>query len=394
MENFETNHTAKHCAMQQKKNLINQTKKGFQIGAKVQLVRAREVGIVTDHLGDGMLMVLFEEEAMEIPIFESDLILAQNTNQSLFHDFDLPSFPQTSQHHVEKSPKNAVPKAVPTDFGFWVVFEMWKTANGNVEKFDIHLLNGSPVSVAFDMALHFADRLEDEVHDTLQSAAIEPQISHLLWDELNDAPSLVLRLTPLYTEGAGKVVEKTLKIRLQQLLKHPTKFEFWNNQHLFAFKIVDNFTFSTPKSTTKTKQNNNTDLSDLRKYTEQALREQKALRQKAEASNNHWIFQPTPDVGEYAQFPREIDLHIEVLHTNHTTLTNEEIVKQQLRAFDHYIEKAVRLGIPRVFVIHGVGKGRLKEMIAARLRRNNQVQTFRNEYHQKYGWGATEIIFQ
>lgn len=378
----------------QKKNLISNAKKVFQVGARVQLLTARETGVITEKLGDGMVMVLFDEDKMEIPVFESDLMPEQGASQSLFHDFGLPIFPPISPQNAENSLKMDLPKAIPTDFGFWVVFEMCKTVNGNVEKFDIHLLNGSPVSVAFDAALHFSDSLEDEVHDTLKAAAVEPQVSLVTWDELNNAPSLVLRLTPLYTEGGGKVVEKTLKIRLQQLLKHPTKFDFWQRANLFAFKIVDNFEFSASKPTTKTTKNQPDNLSDLRKYTEQILREQKTLREKEAARNSHWVFQTTPDVSEYAQFPREIDLHIEVLHTNPTSLSNEEIVKQQLRAFDHYIERAVRLGVPHVFAIHGVGRGRLKEMIAARLRRNKHVATFRNEYHQKYGWGATEIIFQ
>lgn len=380
--------------MQPKKNLVSNTKKNLHIGGRVQLLTAREAGVVTEKLGDGMVMVLFDADNMEIPVFESDLMPEQGASQSFFHDFDVPSYPPTSQQQGDKSLKMHLPKSVPTDIGFWVVFQMWKTVNGKVEKFDIHLLNGSPVAVAFDAALHFGDSLEDEVHDTLNAAAIMPQISLVTWDELNDAPSLVLRLTPLYTEGGGKVVEKTLKIRLQQLLKHPANFGFWQQPHLFAFKMVDKFEFLPSKPTTPTPKNSQNDYTDLRKYTEQALRAQKALRQKEEARNSHWVFQPTPDVSEYAQFPREIDLHIEVLHTNPATLSNEEIVKQQLRAFDHYIERAIRLGVPRVFAIHGVGKGRLKEMIAARLRRNQQVATFKNEYHQKYGWGATEIIFQ
>lgn len=380
--------------MQQKKNLINTPKKTLSIGTRVQLLTAREGGVITDKLGDGMVMVLLDEANMEIPIFESDLIAEQEGSYALFHEFNLPSFPQATPQNVDNSAKMNLPKSIPTDFGFWVVFEMWKTAKGDVEKFDIHLLNASPLAVAFDVALHLNNSLEAEVHDTLQTAAVEPQVSLITWDELNDAPSLVLRLTPLYTEGSGKVVEKTLKIRLQQLLKHPTTFPFWQRPNLFAFKLVDKFEFSAPKGTKNTTQATKTDLSDLRKYTEQALREQKALRKKEEARNSHWIFQTTPDVNEYAQFPREIDLHIEVLHSNPTLLSHEEIVKQQLRAFDHYLDRAIRLGVPRIFVIHGVGKGRLREMIDARLKRNRQVQSYRNEYHPKYGWGATEVIFQ
>jgi dsDNA-specific endonuclease/ATPase MutS2 len=45
-----------------------------------------------------------------------------------------------------------------------------------------------------------------------------------------------------------------------------------------------------------------------------------------------------------------------------------------------------------VYIIHGVGKGRLKEMIHARLKRHSDVEHFKNEYHERYGWGATEVI--
>jgi len=61
--------------------------------------------------------------------------------------------------------------------------------------------------------------------------------------------------------------------------------------------------------------------------------------------------------------------------------------------FDRFIDKAIRLGVPRVYVIHGIGKGKLKNMIASRLIQIPEVQTFKNEYHPRYGWGATEVIF-
>jgi dsDNA-specific endonuclease/ATPase MutS2 len=44
-------------------------------------------------------------------------------------------------------------------------------------------------------------------------------------------------------------------------------------------------------------------------------------------------------------------------------------------------------------VIHGLGKGKLKNEIATRLINHPEVKTFKNEYHPKYGFGATEIIF-
>ena len=70
-----------------------------------------------------------------------------------------------------------------------------------------------------------------------------------------------------------------------------------------------------------------------------------------------------------------------------------EKLQLQLDHFEQYIDKAIRLGVPRIYVIHGIGKGKLKNMIASRLIQNPQIKTFKNEYHPRYGWGATEVIF-
>ena len=72
---------------------------------------------------------------------------------------------------------------------------------------------------------------------------------------------------------------------------------------------------------------------------------------------------------------------------------NAEILRIQLTHFNQFLEKAIRLGVKSAFVIHGVGKGKLKNEIATRLMNHPQVKTFKNEFHPKYGFGATEIIF-
>ncbi|NJN34866.1 MAG: Smr/MutS family protein [Saprospiraceae bacterium] len=85
-------------------------------------------------------------------------------------------------------------------------------------------------------------------------------------------------------------------------------------------------------------------------------------------------------------------MHIELLHENPSSLTNAEILTIQMRYFEHFLAKAIRLGVTRIFVIHGVGKGKLRDTIHARLRRHPDVERFKNEYHERYGWGATEIL--
>ncbi|WP_428409939.1 Smr/MutS family protein [Phaeodactylibacter xiamenensis] len=43
--------------------------------------------------------------------------------------------------------------------------------------------------------------------------------------------------------------------------------------------------------------------------------------------------------------------------------------------------------------MHGIGKGKLRDSIASRLIQMPEVRSFRNEYHHRYGYGATEVIF-
>ena len=42
----------------------------------------------------------------------------------------------------------------------------------------------------------------------------------------------------------------------------------------------------------------------------------------------------------------------------------------------------------------GLQAGLLKQRIATRLLRMPEVKTFKNEYHARYGYGATEVIFE
>jgi len=98
------------------------------------------------------------------------------------------------------------------------------------------------------------------------------------------------------------------------------------------------------------------------------------------------------DISKKAAFPLEIDLHANKLFKTPPPGNPSEIVKHQMQAFHRYIQEAIQLGIDRVYIIHGIGEGKLKERIHQELDRMNYIQSFKNEYHPKYGWGATEVI--
>jgi len=76
-----------------------------------------------------------------------------------------------------------------------------------------------------------------------------------------------------------------------------------------------------------------------------------------------------------AHFNNEIDLHIEKLVSGDRKMKNSEMLRLQLLRFDSFLAEAIRLGVDRVFVIHGVGKGKLKNEIATRLMKHPDVKT-------------------
>lgn len=90
---------------------------------------------------------------------------------------------------------------------------------------------------------------------------------------------------------------------------------------------------------------------------------------------------------------KEIDLHIEKLVDGHQSLSNAEIIKIQLDAFIQVLEEAIARGQDDLTVIHGVGKGKLKEEIHSILRSTPEVRHFLSDWSPKYGNGATQIFF-
>ncbi len=95
---------------------------------------------------------------------------------------------------------------------------------------------------------------------------------------------------------------------------------------------------------------------------------------------------------EFASFPREIDLHIHALRPDAGKLEPGLILQIQIRAFEDYLHKAIRLGVEQVLIIHGKGEGVLRQRIHQLLAQNPYVRQF-EKIHPILGTGATEVFF-
>ncbi|MGV8879282.1 MAG: Smr/MutS family protein [Sphingobacteriaceae bacterium] len=90
----------------------------------------------------------------------------------------------------------------------------------------------------------------------------------------------------------------------------------------------------------------------------------------------------------------EIDLHIEKLVADHQFLNAAEILSTQLTFFRKSLDGAVVHKLTAIIFIHGTGNGTLRNEIHKVISKHPQVQTFKDARKEKFGYGATEIIFK
>jgi hypothetical protein len=90
----------------------------------------------------------------------------------------------------------------------------------------------------------------------------------------------------------------------------------------------------------------------------------------------------------------EIDLHIEKLRDDYQFLDQTEIINIQLAHFQQMLDAAIVNQMPSIIFIHGVGNGTLRHHIHKAISKHPQVKTFMDAHKEKFGFGATEVVFK
>lgn len=349
----------------------------FAVGTRVKFLHSPDQGVVTALLDDNMVNVLLDGDDLEIPAFIEDLVRAED-----YIDHHPSVKAKIIPGKQEKTPPTPQRPAIETQYailksrGIQLAFDpIWK-ADGSTERYVIYLLNDTPYDVLFLCSLQLRDQTGRRQNGKLPALSFI-QVGELLFDQLNDNPVVELECWRITTEGTGSRLHRQLRIRPKQFFSRLSTAPLLNRK-VHLFKIFENLKESGLDPSRP---------EDLRTYTQRNARPAKSW--------DHHLQQRFPhDIQEMAEFVPEIDLHIEKLLEKPAKLSNAEILNIQLRHFDAYMAKAIRLGVDRVFIIHGIGTGRLRDAIATRLLTMPEVTTFKNEYHPRYGWGATEVVLK
>jgi hypothetical protein len=346
----------------------------FAIGSKVRLRFTGEIGTVTARLDEGMLQIRLENDPdFLIPAFEEDLMRVEEFSAAK------PSFIPGGKVPTIVAPpprqQMSMGKPAATPAGLQLCFEPMMGRDDIITRYKVWLLNDTPYEFLFEFDL-FTDERDVVVLDDKINAATLLELGDFLSDDLNDSPEALLSVQRITTAGLDERIEHSHKIRpksfFSQLVQVPLL-----PQPVYRFVLIAKFNTGEKKD----------DIADLKAYAKQHTRKPQPDTQGS--SRPFKAF----NIEEFANFDPEIDLHIETLLNGSVRMDKSEILRVQMVHFQRFMEKSVRLGVAKVFIIHGVGEGKLRDAIAERLRDNPNVKKFKNEFHPKYGYGATEVIF-
>jgi hypothetical protein len=343
------------------------------IGTRVRLRFTGESGVITARLDDEMLQVRLDNDPdFEIPAFEEDLLPYESPTVGHTGAHFLPGKkeikPEPPQRRVLKSQYNILkPK------GLQLAFEPMPGRDESISRYKVWLINDTQYEFLMEFDLYTTARDILTLDEKIPAAAAL-ELGDFLSDDLNDAAEACLSVRRITTAGPDDAMEHTLRIRAKQ---------FFNSLQTAPILNVLAYQFVMLHSFEKTADQ---DAGSLQDYAKQ--NKKKVVPESS--STRYSVFDPEA----FATFLPEIDLHIQNLMNGYARLDKGEIVRIQMLHFQRFLDTAIRLGVSSVFVIHGVGEGKLREAIAIRLADNPDVIKFKNEYHHKYGYGATEVMLK
>ena len=338
------------------------------LGSRVRLKHTGDYGTISSLIDETMVNVRLDN-GDEIPVFLEDLVRPEEKLKKAPVKAKIINKPEKKKPKPKPQPKVESQYTIIKSMGIQLAFEPILNADGRTTSYQIYLINDTRYTFLYTALLSLNNYQKFKVNGKLDPVSFE-KVGEMLFDDLNDNPAVDIEGWQVTTQGTGPKLKKQVKLKAKQFFKKTITAPLLNKQ-VHHYKVFENF------------EKKETPGEDLKAYTKRVA---KPVR-KFDRGSQH-------SVSELANFTGELDLHIEKLDPENADKSNSEIIRIQLAHFDRFIEQAIKLGVENVFVIHGMGKGKLRDAIASRLIKNPDVSTFKNEFHPRYGFGATEVVFR
>lgn len=338
----------------------------YEIGDEIIVLHSNEAGKVVEIMNDKMVMI--NVRGVKFPAYMDQI------DFPYFHRFTQKPLqrPETKPKvYVENIPKEKPkPTQLKVSEGVWLLmmpkFSFDEYNDEVVDLLKVYLVNKSDLGLSFQYDQYFLT----ENSFSLQSEIGPFQdfyLHDLLFERINDTPTYHFSFS-LLTPQKQKALkhEVPLKIKGKQFFQ---KIEEAKQKNLptISFKLFDDYPDKAVAPV---------------KFELPPIAEKKFQAYSANEARKH--LPPARSV---------IDLHIEKLTNDWEKMSNAEILNTQLNEFHKWFDLAIAHHQHSLIVIHGIGKGVLKDEIHDELKLKRNVKTFINQYHPKYGYGATEIYF-
>lgn len=338
----------------------------YEVGDDIIVVHSQDEGKVIEIINDKM--VLIEVKGVKFPAYMDQIdfpYFKRFTQKKIVQDKKKPKV------HVDQVPKEKRRDEVKVADGIWLTlfpkFETDLFGDDIVDRFKVYLINRTDQSYEFTYKLNLAGTTDFEITSDVQSFN-DFYLHDIAFESLNDNPSFDFEFRLLQpNKYKADFCEAHFKIKPKQMFQ---KIEELKEKNLPSInhRLLE-------KYPDKAYVDEGLDFSKLT-----------AVGYKVyDAAKARQHLDPARSV---------VDLHIEKITDNWKGLSNFEIITLQLKEFEKWYDLAVAHRQADLIVIHGVGKGKLKEEIHDILKTKKEVRFFVNQYDQRFGYGATEIFFQ
>lgn len=332
----------------------------FSIGDKVVLKQTNEEGEVKAYINNEMFEV--EVDGVSFPVHKDEL------DHPYLKWFTEKKIPQTKkvvpeQLPVEKTKLRKPRLAKGIYLSFMPEYKL-EEMEDVVDVLKVYLLNETPKEIHYRYEMTLLNESHFEHEGKLHEFG-HVYLHSIPYEQMNDQPRFNWSLDD--REDADMApANGQLRIKPQKLFQHIDNC-LTNNEPSFNYMLVEDFK---PVVIQK----------------EHAAFTRQEKPQKANSTQKKNVTTPLPQT--------EVDLHIENLVSSTRGMSNTDILMTQLGTLETHLRMAINAHQERLIVIHGLGKGKLRDEVHKLLSETPEVKSFTNDFQGRYGFGATEVWFK
>ncbi|MCB9046800.1 MAG: Smr/MutS family protein [Chitinophagales bacterium] len=336
----------------------------FSIGDKILLKQTDEEGVVTAYINTDMVEV--EVGGVVFPVHTDEIDhpylkwFTQKKKQPAKK-----VIPEQLPVEKQKLRKPRLPKGIYLSFMPEYKLEEMEDI---VDILKIYLLNetGREIQYRYEQTLRNDATF---THEGRLHAFGHVYLHSIEYDLMNDQPRFNWWLDDVHDADLAPA-SGSVRIKPQKLFQHIDEL-LTKNEPSFNYLLIEDFNVKVPE-----------------------IEEKKIEMPKPTMRNPGSNIKPPMSKSQRDFTPDTIDLHIENLVDSTRGMSNADIITIQLHALQDHLRMVIRERQQRLMIIHGLGKGKLRDEVHRILSETLEVKSYDNSWHGGYGFGATEVWFE